>query len=256
MRSSRPSVSLKTTLWTMPKCVELQQQQPLLSVQSSLRNCLSPASQVQLGRAARTDAGVHALINCLVIKLILSPPGMTAPTIEEHINAHLPKTMRVWKVIRVQASFNPRTTCDGRRYEYSFPSYCLLPPRPSTALGESASSKGGLKFWTEDNSIEPKEAKEGPDPQTVPANAFWQTFKLPDIHTRGTEKHDDEMALRRSFRLAKADPQLLNELREASQQFVGNHNFHNYTTEKAFTDRSAMRQIKSIDVGHTPLESR
>lgn len=199
--------------------------------------------QVQLSRAARTDAGVHALINCIVLKLILEPPNMTLPTLEEHINSYLPPTMRVWKVSRVQASFNPRTTCDGRRYEYVFPSYVFLPPRPGTSLGEDASTKGGLKFWADGTQPDPSA-----DPKTVPADRFWQTFPIE------AGDHDEEMRLRRAFRIASS-PGLLDSMRDAAQKFVGNHKFHNYTTEKAFTDRSAMRQIKSIEVSRSPLQA-
>lgn len=172
-----------------------------------------------------------------MLKLILTPPNMTLPTLEEHVNSYLPPTLRVWKISRVQASFNPRTTCDGRRYEYVFPSYVLLPPRPGTSLGESASTKGGLKFWAEDTKPNPSAS-----PSDTPADKFWQTFPLE------TGNHAEEMRLRRAFRLGST-PGLLDAMREAAQQFIGSHNFHNYTTEKAFTDRSASRQMKSIEVG-------
>lgn len=165
-------------------------------------------------------------------------------TLEQHINSFLPPELRVWKIIRVQGGFNPRTTCDGRRYEYAFPSYCLLPPRPATALGQMASTKGGLKLW--DNDVPPNSKA---DPSQVSAQSFWQTFPLDGKKSEsGAEKHAPEMELRRAFRLKQSSPHLLDALREASQLYIGNHNFHNFTNDKAFTDRSAMRQIKSIEV--------
>ena len=50
--------------------------------------------QVNLGRAARTDAGVHAAGNLVSLKMITAVPGV--PDIVAHINAELPSEIRVW----------------------------------------------------------------------------------------------------------------------------------------------------------------
>jgi tRNA pseudouridine38-40 synthase len=64
--------------------------------------------QVSLGRAARTDAGVHAAGNVVSIKLISEIPGV--PNVVEAINTHLPPEIRVWGIVRAQNSFNARTS--------------------------------------------------------------------------------------------------------------------------------------------------
>lgn len=50
--------------------------------------------KVNLGRAARTDAGVHAAGNLVSLKMIMSMPG--APDMVIRINKELPPEIRVW----------------------------------------------------------------------------------------------------------------------------------------------------------------
>jgi tRNA pseudouridine38-40 synthase len=50
--------------------------------------------QVNLGRAARTDAGVHAAGNVVSIKLIVNIPGVKDWV--SRVNEHLPPEVRVW----------------------------------------------------------------------------------------------------------------------------------------------------------------
>jgi tRNA pseudouridine(38-40) synthase len=64
-------------------------------------------TKVSLGRAARTDAGVHAAGNLVSLKLITQIPGV--PDVVGAINRSLPPEIRVWGIIRVQNSFNART---------------------------------------------------------------------------------------------------------------------------------------------------
>jgi len=64
-------------------------------------------TKVSLGRAARTDAGVHAAGNLVSLKLITQIPGV--PDVVAPINRLLPPEIRVWGIIRVQNSFNART---------------------------------------------------------------------------------------------------------------------------------------------------
>ncbi|KZV86986.1 pseudouridine synthase [Exidia glandulosa HHB12029] len=79
-------------------------------------------------RAARTDSGVHALGNVISAFLIMRP------NMVEAINAHLPPSVRVWDVIRVQNGFNAHTLCESRYYSYTFPTYLLRPPAVGTFM--------------------------------------------------------------------------------------------------------------------------
>jgi tRNA pseudouridine38-40 synthase len=82
--------------------------------------------KVNLARAARTDAGVHAAGNLVSIKMIVTVPGVS--DLVAHINEELPPEIRVWGYVRailtqwlirvymsalqvrVQNSFNARTS--------------------------------------------------------------------------------------------------------------------------------------------------
>ncbi|EPY51275.1 tRNA pseudouridine synthase Lsp1 [Schizosaccharomyces cryophilus OY26] len=86
--------------------------------------------KVALARAARTDKGVHAAGNVITLKLIMEDEQLI-----EKVNQHLPPSIRVWDVVRTINSFNPRTYCESRIYEYLIPTYAFVPPKPSSVLG-------------------------------------------------------------------------------------------------------------------------
>ncbi|KAG8914444.1 tRNA pseudouridine synthase 1 [Tulasnella sp. 408] len=145
-------------------------------------------AKVDLQRAARTDAGVHAAGNVVSFKMIMEPPipnpGLApsdgiptgsneppptpmeeSPTnlqpiepdsqtllaspeqVVSYINSFLPPQIRVWSFLRTRNTFNCRKECDSRRYEYLFPSWMLLPPKPGSSLAkqlEEARKEAGL----------------------------------------------------------------------------------------------------------------
>jgi hypothetical protein len=57
--------------------------------------------QVNLGRAARTDAGVHAAGNIVSLKMICEIPGV--PDVTARINELLPPEIRLWSFVREHA---------------------------------------------------------------------------------------------------------------------------------------------------------
>ncbi|KAJ2812154.1 tRNA pseudouridine synthase 1 [Coemansia furcata] len=79
--------------------------------------------KVQLTRAARTDKGVHAAGQVVSLKMIVEDPDIV-----EKVNSHLPDQIRVWGFVRVVQSFNCKTMCDSRVYEYLLPTYVLMEP--------------------------------------------------------------------------------------------------------------------------------
>ncbi|ELU36078.1 tRNA pseudouridine synthase domain-containing protein [Rhizoctonia solani AG-1 IA] len=87
--------------------------------------------KVNLQRAARTDAGVHAAGNVVSLKMITEPPD--TPDLVAKLNELLPPEIRVWTFVRSTNAFNSRA-CDSRVYEYMFPSSALLPPMPGTPM--------------------------------------------------------------------------------------------------------------------------
>lgn len=77
--------------------------------------------KVQLQRAARTDKGVHAAGQAVSLKMIIEDPDIVAK-----VNQHLPEQIRAWGYVRVIRSFNAKTMCDSRIYEYLLPTYTLM----------------------------------------------------------------------------------------------------------------------------------
>ncbi|KAI9060913.1 tRNA pseudouridine synthase, partial [Trametes sanguinea] len=168
-------------------------------------------TKVKLGRAARTDAGVHAAGNVVSMKLITVIPDLVAK-----INEELPPEIRLWSIIRVQNSFNARTTCDSRKYTYFFPSYLMIPPKPGSGL------------W---NTLKAQGAECAPHP-------FWE-------NAESTATPQEDLKRKRAYRIA---PEQLTALSAAAQKFEGSHNFHNFTVGRDFRDRSCQRFLKSIEI--------
>ncbi|KAL4078630.1 pseudouridine synthase [Scleroderma yunnanense] len=172
--------------------------------------------KVNLGRAARTDAGVHAAGNLVSMKLITAIPGIKDWV--GHVNSFLPPEIRVWGKIRVQNSFNARTSCDSRKYTYFFPTYLLLPPKPNTPLADV---------------LHP--AVSTAQTQTT-SHPFW------DIPST---THEDDLARKRTWRVGT---DTVEALKATVKKYEGTHNFHNFTVGREFSDRSNQRHMLRIEV--------
>ncbi|KAI0704057.1 tRNA pseudouridine synthase [Earliella scabrosa] len=174
-------------------------------------------TKVKLGRAARTDAGVHAAGNVVSMKLITVIPGV--PDLVARINEELPPEIRLWSILRVQNSFNARTTCDSRKYTYFFPSYLMIPPKPGSGLHNTLKEQGA----------------------DCPSHPFWEDGSALEQNS-GPQ---DDLRRKRAYRIT---PEQLAALRETAKKFEGSHNFHNFTVGRDFRDRSCQRFLKSIEI--------
>jgi tRNA pseudouridine38-40 synthase len=180
------------------------------------------------------------------MKLITEIPDV--PDVAEAVNELLPPEIRVWRIIRVQNSFNARTcaflpssgvlhyistilrSCDSRKYTYFFPSYLLIPPKPGSGLYET------LHRQVVSLSGTPPTATACPPPHIV--HPFW-TDSAP------VSSKDDDLQRKRRWRAGTEDVQ---RLREIAKKFEGTHNFHNFTVGREFSDRSTQRHMKKIEV--------
>ncbi|KAJ3976434.1 pseudouridine synthase [Lentinula raphanica] len=177
--------------------------------------------KVGLARAARTDAGVHAVGNIVSLKMIMSVPGVD--DLRAHINTLLPPDIRLWGFQRVQRSFNARLLCDARKYTYFFPSYLLIPPKPGShldgVLREYALSQGSEIPWDND--------------------PFWS----PVDPTKSTPQED--MLRKRAWR---ATPAHVDRLRDIVLKFEKTHNFHNFTVARDPKDKTNIRFMKNLQI--------
>ncbi|KAF7982570.1 hypothetical protein HWV62_27565 [Athelia sp. TMB] len=172
-------------------------------------NADDPA-KVNLARAARTDAGVHAAGNLVSLKMITTIPGI--PDMIACINENLPPEIRAWGYVRVQNSFNARF----RKYTYFFPSYMLIPPKPGCELHDAIKKYSG---------------------QAAEPHPFWAEDEL----TTPT----DDTRRKRQWRISQEQMSLL---RASAKKFEGTHNFHNFTVGRDYTDKSSQRHMKMIEI--------
>lgn len=164
--------------------------------------------KVNLQRAARTDTGVHAAMNLLSIKMIVDLPDNR--DVVDCINEHLPPHIRIWGYVRTQNSFDARTSCDSRSYEYLLPSHVFLPPAPWTNMGKKLNI----------------------------SHPFWDKCNETDSWSEVMEK-------KRNWRI---DDERLVKLENVLKKFTGSHNFWVYTIGKTYQERSSQRFMKEIKI--------
>ncbi|KAF9565823.1 tRNA pseudouridine synthase [Agrocybe pediades] len=177
--------------------------------------------KVNLARAARTDAGVHAAGNVVSLKMIMDIPGVD--DLVTKINDELPPEIRLWGYVRTQNSFNARMICESRKYTYYFPTYLLIPPKPTSNF---------YRIWSEN-----VKSSEGADSAPSISYEFWEG------HDNSTKEED--MARKRAWRI---NPEQVEQLRLLVKRYEGTHNFHNFTVARDFTDRSNNRFMRKIEV--------
>ena len=218
----------------------------------------TPRAQVGLQRAARTDAGVHAAINVLSVKLILEPPSLPeGTTIEDHINSFLPPAIRVWSCLRVQGSFNPRLLCDQRRYQYTVPTHVFLGPKPGSPMSDwvtkaraqalASPSLNAVVVLAPDTPAETSEVEKETEKEKDRASAAEACAESDNFWAA---QPDDtaflaDVAAKREWRVSQG---LLANVRSFFAAYEGSHNFYNYTVGKDFRDRSCQRVMRKLEV--------
>ncbi|KAL5758865.1 hypothetical protein ACOSP7_021476 [Xanthoceras sorbifolium] len=81
--------------------------------------------KIAWARSSRTDKGVHSLATMISLKMEIpdyawkdDPYGIG---LAEHINVHLPESIRVFSILPSRGSFDPRRECTLRKYSYLLP---------------------------------------------------------------------------------------------------------------------------------------
>ncbi|KAF9186336.1 tRNA pseudouridine synthase 1 [Haplosporangium sp. Z 767] len=170
--------------------------------------------KISMMRSARTDKGVHAAGNVVSLKMIVDVEDIIGK-----INACLPEQIRLFGYVRTLNSFNARTLCDSRVYEYLLPTYVFLPRPPLPEYSKTATTTTVLR----------EDAPEG--------SLAWDQ----NVHISTPE----EMAEKRKYRIDEAT---LAKVREGFASYIGTKNFHNFTIGKNFKEKSCQRFIMKFDV--------
>jgi tRNA pseudouridine38-40 synthase len=173
--------------------------------------------KVQWSRASRTDRGVSAVINIMSMKLVLSD------NLVDRMNEEIQKIvtekhltpLTVYGYTRVVPSFDPRSSCDGRKYLYILPTVAF---EPITQLTEAQ-----------------KQRPEGP--KKLDAQA--EEISLEELQITGSYAPDYRISAER-----------LNKARQLFNKYKGTHSFHNFTKKgKKGKENSPIRFISNITVG-------
>ncbi|GAA5940105.1 pseudouridine synthase family protein [Sporobolomyces koalae] len=193
--------------------------------------------KVSLARAARTDAGVHAALNVLSLKLILNPPDMPAEsTFEEWVNSFLPPAIRLWGTVRVQGAFDPRKLCDQRQYEYTLPTHVFLAPKPASEMAKWLDKSRSTTSATVGEGAEPQAPFTSP---IIEASAqFWSNRPAESTFA-------EDVAAKKKWRIPH---DALEQAREFVRAYEGSHNFYNFTVGKDFRDRSCQRVMRKLEI--------
>lgn len=95
-------------------------------------------SKLSWSRAARTDKGVSATGQVVAFRMREDVAEEPEENIVNRINSNLPRGLRTFGCLLTTSSFNARTACDSRKYEYVAPLYVFDPSAyRSKALQES-----------------------------------------------------------------------------------------------------------------------
>ncbi|KAL6942400.1 hypothetical protein ACO0QE_003575 [Hanseniaspora vineae] len=246
----------------------LQYNPPSHTIEAELYNAMVKAGAVSednavdpkkssLQRAARTDKGVHAGGNVISMKLIIEDPD-----IKDKINACLPEGVRIWNIQRVCNGFDSKNACSSRIYEYLLPTYALLGPNPDSQLYadlHDKSKNGDLEYKDEESdeffAKYQKMISENFSAEDLEKIKNFEFIKPEDFDQQGADAKEVyqlvkkykslENSFRRDYRVST---KRLNYLRQVMSQYLGAHNFHNFTLGKDFKDPSAIRYMKNIKV--------
>lgn len=79
--------------------------------------------KIQWTRTARTDRGVHAVMQCCAMKLTMPLNGRKA--FMANVNSFLPADIKMHSLSKVTKNFNSKMHCSKRRYHYLLPTYMI-----------------------------------------------------------------------------------------------------------------------------------
>jgi hypothetical protein len=79
--------------------------------------------KIQWTRTARTDRGVHAVMQCCAMKLSMPLDGRIE--FMKNVNSFLPSDIKMHSLSKVTKNFNSKMHCSKRRYHYLLPTYML-----------------------------------------------------------------------------------------------------------------------------------
>ncbi|GMH12356.1 hypothetical protein Nepgr_014197 [Nepenthes gracilis] len=130
------------------KGLQLQRDDNIRTIEEELESAIYKAGgikgsnfgnlhRISWARSSRTDKGVHSLATMISLKMEIpeyawkdDPNGIV---LANFVNTHLPEDIRVFGILPVQRSFDPRRECHVRNYSYLLPAEVIGIKRSSSA---------------------------------------------------------------------------------------------------------------------------
>lgn len=179
----------------------------------------------------------------MVLKLILEPPAAGPSGLVAKMNETLPEFIRIWGFSKVENSFNARSSCDSRQYEYLLPTYVFLPPKPGSHMHSM------MKRWKDDMKEEEEGEKSASGDEYRPTLAYLLDHPFWRAQDKDQNFHLDTAA-KKQWRLSSKQ---LERIRQIFSKYEGSHNFHNYTLGKMFRERSAQRNMLKLTISEPKI---
>ncbi|XP_039137475.1 tRNA pseudouridine synthase A-like [Dioscorea cayenensis subsp. rotundata] len=207
-------------------------------------------------RAARTDKGVSAAGQVVSGRFYIDPPGFI-----DRLNSHLDPQIRIFGFKRATASFNAKKFCDRRRYVYLLPVFALDPnahPDRESVMASLGTGNELLRCLECSERGRKVAGLMGRQSKLSDQNASLDfgngegvdvvEESAPQVKTIDGKEEEMEMAARTSeFSYGEKEKERFNAI---LKQYVGTHNFHNFTTRTKAEDPSAQRFIISFEADH------
>jgi tRNA pseudouridine38-40 synthase len=179
--------------------------------------------KIQWTRTARTDRGVHAVMQCCAMKLLV--PLEEREVFISNANSFLPPDIKIHSMSKVSKGFNSKLQCTKRRYHYLLPTYVLQDNSAIvSALNNALVAQG----------------------QVIDAGLAGGYADLGSDKFLGRDALCGAKDVLKRFRL---EPSRLDIFRQALNRYVGTRKYHNFTSNKQPGDPSSSRYVLSFSCG-------
>lgn len=145
---------------------------------------------LRIAAAGRTDAGVHAEAQCFHAD-VPDSCRMSPENWQAAMNAHLPATIRICGVRRVEPDFHARFSAAGKIYEYLI---CRAPVQSPFLYNRSwhvphpfdvDALEAALKLYTGEHDFRRFAANRGNEPDDPPPDFYLRTIHSTDVQREG-----------------------------------------------------------------------
>ena len=186
--------------------------------------------KIQWTRTARTDRGVHAVMQCCAMKLLVPLEGRDI--FIRNANSFLPSDIKIHCMTKVTKNFNSKLQCTKRRYHYLLPTYMLQDKAEILNLLNRIMSTQTRTF---DAGLAGGYADLGSDKFLAKSNLITARDLL------------------KPFRLEFPRLELF---RKALKFYEGTKKYHNFTSDKHPSDANSSRYILSFSCAEPFVDPR